>query len=163
MPRGAAWDRMRERIRTEGEYNPPPMRRAPSRSEAGETLEVSTGIYGVSGLGDWLWGASFPMTKEELEDYVHEGDCVFYNGACFELTGILEEIPDRTYQGLADVDREIARYIESTGIAETEGEEKVTFTAWERPRRVSPEPEEERGGPRISIRGTPRTYESTRY
>jgi|GEM_PF-3086849 len=118
MPRAETWERIRERMRYEGEYNPPPMR-MPIHLPPEKRRPVFAGIYGVSGLGDILWGAKFPMRKADLMDYIDEEDCIYYNGICFELKGIIEDIPDRLYTNISEIAYEISRYIEREGIAKT--------------------------------------------
>ncbi|MEM2899410.1 MAG: hypothetical protein QXT63_01335 [Thermoplasmata archaeon] len=118
MPRTQAWDRIRERLRYEGEYNPSPMR-LPVTFAREKMRPVYAGIYGVSGLGDVFWDAKFPMRKVELFDYIDEEDCIFYNGIGFELKGIIEEIPDKIYTDISEIAYEISRYIERKGIAQT--------------------------------------------
>ncbi len=81
-------------------------------------MPVGGNVEGVTGLGDILWGADFPLDREDLFDITDDNDIIYYNGSFLYLIDVLHYMPEREYLSLDDVARAARETIDSEGLAD---------------------------------------------
>jgi hypothetical protein len=78
-------------------------------SKKGGTAAVSSSSFSAATIAKALSGIDFPKSKDNLKEYVKD----HLSNANVEepeiLLNVLEELPDREYSDMADVEREIGR------------------------------------------------------